>query len=291
MIARDTLALIGGSGAHQLLQKYGAGLSSLGRLTTPFGHSAPIYRARIEEAAFLFLARHGETGYNLAAPWVNYRANIYALKDLGVTRILSWSGPGAINPQFIIGQYVLPHELVDLTQGRESTFYKNTGLGFLRQSPVFCPEMMASAGWVLDRARLTYWDHGVYACTQGPRLETAEEIRWFRKQGADLVGMTLAPEVFLARELEMCYAPICYVTNYAEGVKERENNPGELFEGLLGSTEKIAVDEALNRFLGIAVELARTLPQSRSCLCGRSMERYRKEGRVGADWHDWIGDK
>ncbi len=144
------------------------------------------------------MARHGETGYNLAAPWVNYRANIYALKDLGVTRILSWSGPGAINPQFQIGQYVLPHELVDLTHGRENTFYKNTGLGFLRQSPVFCPEVMASAGWVLDRARLTYWDHGVYVCTQGPRLETAEEIRWFRKQSGDLVGMTLAPEVFLA---------------------------------------------------------------------------------------------
>ncbi len=89
----------------------------------------------------------------------------------------------------------------------------------------------------------------------------------------------------------MCYAPVCYVSNYAEGVKERENTPGELFEGLLGGTEKLAVDEAVNRFLAIAVELARTLPSNRSCICGRSMERYRKEGRVGADWHDWIGEK
>jgi len=291
MIARDTLALLAGSGAHEVLKKQAFALDRVGPITTPFGPSAPLFKARVEDAAFLFMPRHGEAGYTTAAPWVNYRANIYALKEVGVTRLLAWSGPGAINPQYLIGQFALPHDVVDLTHGRESTFYKNTGLGFLRQAPPFCPEVVAATGLVLQRMRTTFWDHGVYVCTQGPRLETAEEIRWFRKQGADLVGMTLAPEVFLARELELCYTPICYITNYAEGVKERDNVPGELFEGLLGQTEKTAVDEAVSKFLDIAMELARTLPKDRGCICGRSMERYRKEKRIGPDWHEWVSVK
>ncbi len=291
MIARDTLAVIGGSGAHQVLKEQAQSLTRIGALETPYGPSAALYRVRLEDGAFLFMPRHGESGYNTAAPWVNYRANIYALKEAGVTRILSWSGPGAINPQFNIGQYALPHDLVDLTHGRESTFYKHTGLGFLRQHPVFCPEVAAATGFVLHRLGYPYWDHGVYVCTQGPRLETAEEIKWYRKQGADLVGMTLAPEVFLARELEICYTPLCYITNYAEGVKERAPRPGELFEGLLADSERLAVDEAVSHFLHIALELARSLPRDRSCTCGRAMERYRKEGRIENDWHTWISTR
>ena len=288
MILRDTLAVIGGSGAHHVLQQQANALSRVGPITTPYGPSSPIFKARVEDTAFLFLPRHGETGYNVAAPWVNYRANIYALKEVGVTRILAWTGPGAINPQLQIGQYVLPHDVVDLTQGRETTFYKNTGLGFIRQFPVFCPEVVAATGFVLHRLGYPYMDHGVYVCTQGPRLETPEEIKWYRKQGADMVGMTLVPEVFLARELEMCYTPICYITNYAEGVRERDNKPGELFEGLLGSSERDAMDEAIHNFLPIAMELARALPRDRGCTCGLSMERYRREGRIENDWHTWV---
>jgi 5'-methylthioadenosine phosphorylase len=291
MIARDTFAVVGGSGAHTLLQKEATSLSRLGPMDTPFGTSGALYRVRRGEAQFLFLPRHGEKGYDTAAPWVNYRANTYALKEAGVSRILSWSGPGAINPQLRIGQYVLPHDLVDQTQGRETTFYKRTGLGFLRQHPLFCPEMAATAGFTLQQLGHDHADHGVYVCTQGPRLETTEEIKWFRKNGADLVGMTLAPEVFLARELEMCYTPICYITNYAEGVKDRENRPGELFEGLLAGSERAAVDEAVSHFLEIALAIAYALPRDRACTCGQSMERYRREGRIGEDWHTWMGDR
>jgi 5'-methylthioadenosine phosphorylase len=289
MIARDSLAVIGGSGAHKLLQAHAQTLTRLDPMTTPFGDSAPIYRVRMEDAAFLFLPRHGETGYEIAAPWVNYRANIYALKEHGVTRIMSWSGPGAINPQLRVAEYVLPHDLLDFTHGRDSTFYKYTGLGFLRQHPVFCPQMTAVAGQTLSRLRLPYTDHSVYVCTQGPRLETPEEIRFYRKNAGDLVGMTLAPEAFLARELEMCYSPICYVTNYAEGVKDRDRRPGELFEGLLDVAERESVEESVKRFFSIAILLARLLPEHRDCACNLSMERYRREGRIGEDWHEWVG--
>ncbi len=289
MIPRDTLAVIGGSGAHTLLKAHAQALTRLEPMATPFGLSAPLYRVRMEDAAFLFMPRHGEGGYQIAAPWVNYRANIYALKELSVSRIVSWSGPGAINLQWRIGQYVVPHDLLDFTQGRESTFYKGTGLGFIRQHPVFCPHVGGAIVDVLRRLGLECADHGVYVCTQGPRLETPAEIRFFRDAGADMVGMTLAPEVFLARELEMCYAPICYLTNYAEGVRERETRPGELFEGLLEDTERTAVDEAVSRFLEIATLLVRLMPAEHYCTCGVSMERYRREGRVGDDWHTWLG--
>jgi 5'-methylthioadenosine phosphorylase len=242
------------------------------------------------DAHFLFLPRHGETGYEVAAPWVNYRANIYALKEQGVTRLLAWSGPGAIDNTLKIGEYVLPDDLIDDTRGRETSFYKGTGLGFLRQSPVFCPEIHDAAVITFSRLRLPYRPQGVYVCTHGPRLETPAEIRRYREAKAHLVGMTLAPECFLARELELCYYPICYVTNYAEGVYQRPTRPGELFEGMLQEAERDAVAQAMGRLLDIAVSVWRALLDERQCPCALAMERYRREGRIGEDWHTWIGN-
>jgi 5'-methylthioadenosine phosphorylase len=283
------LAVIGGSGAHQVLAASQQLATRLGPVETPFGDSAPLYRIRKGDAHFLFLPRHGETGYEVAAPWVNYRANIYALKEHQVTRIVSWSGPGAIDASLRVGQFVIPSDLIDATHGREGSFYKGTGLGFLRQTPVFCLELRETIESALHLLRLDYRVYGVYVCTQGPRLETPAEIKVFRKDGADLVGMTLAPEAFLARELEMCYAPLCYVTNFAEGVYERDLRPGELFAGLISDAEREAVDQAVSRFVDIACLVARNLPLERRCPCGLAMERYRKEGRIGTDWHTWLG--
>jgi 5'-methylthioadenosine phosphorylase len=107
--------------------------------------------------------------------------------------------------------------------------------------------------------------------------------------GADLVGMTLVPEVFLAKELEMCYASICYVTNYAEGVVDSEYRPGELFEGLSSDKDRKAVKDSVNNFPIIIDLLASAINKhSMNCKCQLSMERYRKEGTIGDDWHDWM---
>ena len=289
MTPRDAIAMIGGSSAHTLLRDQAHNAHRLGPVSTPFGPSAPLYRVRVREAHFLFLPRHGETGYEIAAPWVNYRANIYALKEQGIARIIAWTGPGAIATSFRPGDYVLPHDLVDHTQGRETSLFKGTGLGFIRQYPVFCPELREAAGRALGGMRLDYHDRGVYICTQGPRLETPAEIKLYRAWGADMVGMTLVPEAFLARELEMCYLPICYITNYAEGVRELPHEPGELFEGLLEKAEAEAVDDAVSRFFDIGAALFHTVPEQRLCPCAMAMERYRRSGRVGEDWHTWIG--
>ena len=162
--------------------------------------------------------------------------------------------------------------------------------GFIRMNEVFCPSLRAALADTLEELRIDFAPEGVYVCTEGPRLETRAEIRRYRQWKAHLVGMTLAPECFLARELEMFYRPICYVTNYAEGVYQRQARPGELFEGLLEDAEQAAVVEAVEHFPEIAAFLARALPEERECPCSLAMERYRREGRIEEDWHTWIGE-
>jgi 5'-methylthioadenosine phosphorylase len=240
---------------------------------------------------FLFLSRHGEHGYEKTAASVNYRANIFAAKLLGVERILSWTGPGAISKRYRPGDLILPDGLLDFTRNRPSTFYEGKGIGFIRQHPVFCEPLRAAlreAVRATGRPRLHFG--GTYACTEGPRLETAAEIRFLAFAGANLVGMTLCPEAFLARELEMCYAPVAYVTNYAEGVRALPYRAGQLFEGMLPPREASAVEEAKDAIPGIAIAAAAVMERvPRGCPCSVSMERYRKRGLIGPDFREWVG--
>lgn len=280
------LAIIGGSQGYRTV----AGLSELGCINpfkTPFGYCPPVHKLQVEDQEIFFLSRHGETGYTVSAPFVNYRANIWALKELGVSKIVAWSGPGAIDTSIEIGEILSPADLIDETDGRKSTFYEGLGIGFIRQNPVFCPQLAQSLSEVVLRKFGRCRRNDVYVCTQGPRLETPAEIRKYATFGATLVGMTLAPEAFLAKELEMCYCPICYVTNYAEGVVERKYREGELFEGLLGDSEKAAVENAVKMLPSIAIE-ALMSDKKTDCNCGVSMKRYRLRGDIADDWHSWI---
>jgi len=132
-------------------------------------------------------------------------------------------------------------------------------------------------------------DRAVYVATTGPRLETAAEIRKFRLLGGDLVGQTLVPEVFLARELELCYAALTYVVNYAEGLVERPYEPGVLFEGLATPEEVEKVRAVEAAFSELIMRLLPALAEtSRQCPCPRLMERYRLRGDIGADWRTWV---
>jgi len=285
----EQIAVIGGSGAYELLNEGCFAGERIGPVETPFGESQAVYRASAEGTQFLFLSRHGEKGYSISAPFVNYRANIWALKSLGTSRIIAWSGPGAIDPNLHIGQFVLPDDLIDETKKRDYTFFEGLGIGFVRQSPVFCPDLRRRAAESMAGLGIECRDGGTYVCTEGPRLETPAEIRKFKILGGDLVGMTLVPEVFLAKELEMCYVPICCVTNYAEGVRASDFEPGVLFEGLLSDEEKRVVDAAVGRFpeiIGILVNSLRH--RERNCVCEKLMARYRIRGDIGPDWRTWI---
>ncbi|TET33334.1 MAG: phosphorylase [Planctomycetota bacterium] len=285
--ATKQLGIIAGSEAHSLLEG-GLGGEPVQVEPTPFGEAQPVFRVKKDDTAFLVLCRHGTGGYNISAPFVNYRANIWALKSLGVTHVIAWSGPGAINPEYAVGSYVIPDDLLDETRSRAQTFFENTGLGFVRQSPVFCPTLSDILAGILGNLEAEFTRGATYVVTEGPRLETPAEIRKFKMLGADLVGMTLAPEVFLAKELEMHYAAICYVTNAAEGGKS-DFKPGVLFEGLASENDKAAAHAALERFPEIISEAARKLAGfGQSCSCDHAMERYRRRGIIGEDFRTWI---
>jgi 5'-methylthioadenosine phosphorylase len=285
-------AVIGGSQAYRFLSE-NSQKERIGALDTPFGKSQPVFLFAKPGGRFLFLSRHGEKGYSIAASFVNYRANIYALKSLGIQQIMSWSGPGAISADYDVGQLVIVDDIIDETRRRPSTFFEHRGLGFIRQNPVFCPCLRDMLRKTLTRLDLDFAATGTYVCTEGPRLETPAEIRKFALYQADLVGMTLVPEVFLAKELEMCYAALCYVTNSAEGTKEAEFKPGVLFEGLADEKERQRVEETVQTFPRIIETMAELSAADRdgkevpACTCSQTMQRYRDRGDIGSDWRKW----
>ena len=285
-----SLAIIGGSGAYNLLNSGVLGEKQNTTIhETPFGKSAPIHHFRVGNLHYLFLSRHGEQDYSVTASFVNYRANIYALKDSGIERIISWSGPGIINTFFKPGEYVLPNDIIDETRNRETTFFKNSGVGFIRQNEPFCPQIRAVIHNSMHTLGFPHHENATYVCTEGPRLETPAEIKKFRLNGADLVGMTLVPELFLARELEICYASICYLTNFAEGTVTREFKKGELFEGMQTEGEKALVENSISRLPGILAGTFLSLSKTnRVCQCKSAMKRYKNKGMISDNWHSWF---
>lgn len=286
---KPKLAVIARVAAHRAFEALGVEKLEVGVYPTPYGDSRPIHLFKYEGFNFAVLSRHGEGGYDISAPFVNSKANLYALKALGVEKILAWVAPGSLRQDLAPGDLVVPHDLLDEGTGGIHTFFAGAGWGFIRHHPLFCPELRPAVLAGLTEASFPVHPRAVYVATTGPRLETAAEIRKFCLLGGDLVGQTLAPEVFLARELEFCYAALTYVVNYAEGLLARPYQPGVLFEGLATPEETArvqAVEAAFPRvILGLLPHLAAT---PRDCPCPRLMERYRLRGDLGPDWRTWV---
>jgi 5'-methylthioadenosine phosphorylase len=283
------IAVIARVGAHRAFLERGVAYQESAVVHTPYGTSRPIHLFRHEGLEFAVLSRHGEAGYELSAPYVNPRANLYALKSLGVDKVLAWVAPGSLREEMAPGDLVAPHDVLDEGRGGPHTFYPGVGWGFIRHNPLFCPELREAMLAALAGISFPVHNRGVYVATTGPRLETAAEIRKFRLLGGDLVGQTLVPEVFLAREIELCYAALTYVVNYAEGLMDRPYQPGVLFEGLATPEELARVTAVEAAFPEI---LLRILPHlaatGRGCPCPRLMERYRVRGDIGEDWKTWV---
>lgn len=210
-------AIIGGSGLTQL-----AGLQDTRRqvVRTPYGDpSGPLTHGRLEGVELVFLARHGY-GHTVAPHEINYRANIWALHQAGVDGVLAVATVGGIRPEFGPGALVIPDQLIDYTWGRRSTFFEGpdqpvTHVDFTVPYDLAVRERLAAAA---RAAAEDVTPDGVYGCTQGPRLETAAEIRRMARDGCDLVGMTGMPEAALARELGLPYAVLAVVANHAAGM-------------------------------------------------------------------------
>ena len=237
------LAIIGGSG----LSKLGNMEVTQRRVArTPYGEpSGPLTLGRIGTTEVVFLARHGY-GHTIAPHEVNYRANLWALKDAGVTDVISVASVGGIRPEFAPGALAVPHQVVDYTWGRRSTYFEGPGapvnhIDFTEPYSRVVRERILQAA---KAAGETIIERGVYAATQGPRLETAAEIDRLERDGADLVGMTGMPEAVLAREISLEYAAIAVVANYAAGRAESEravplDRIGAVLEEAMGRVRRI----------------------------------------------------
>jgi 5'-methylthioadenosine phosphorylase len=210
------LGIIGGSGLTQLAN---LDVSHREVVRTPYGEpSGPLTFGRIGGRDVVFLARHGY-GHTIPPHLVNYRANIHALEISGVRQIVSVASVGGIRSDLGPGALVVPHQIVDYTWGREMTF-QSGGDGPVIHVDFTDPYEAGVRQLLLDVSRgigEEVVDGAVYATTQGPRLETAAEINRMAKDGADIVGMTGMPEAGLARELELPYAALCVVSNWAAG--------------------------------------------------------------------------
>jgi 5'-methylthioadenosine phosphorylase len=283
------LACIGGVGAAMLLEEGAFEARRLGPVQTPFGESGPVYECGGGDG-FLFIPRNGEMGYELSGPFVNYRANVYAMKDLGADALLAWSAVRAISHNFRIGQYAIIHDVIDETRHRPGTFFENRGLGTIRQWPVFCPTLRKALAGVLQDRRADYRDEAVYLCAEGPRRETPAELRKYVMIGAELVGNSIAPEVFLAKELQLCYAGLTYITDYAEaGGSYTPYEPGGLFEALGMVTDEQRVSDAIEMLPAVLTSLVERLDQTPpECQCRVSMAHHIARGEIGEDWRTWF---
>jgi len=210
------LGIIGGTGLTQL-----ANLEITHRQVarTPYGEpSGALTFGRICGQEVIFLARHGY-GHTIPPHEVNYRANLWALKDHGVDRVVSVATVGGIHAELIPGTLVIPDQIIDYTHSRAATFFANSDkpVTHLDFTFPYCDAMRAALLQAAARAGISLRDGGVYGAVQGPRLETAAEINRMERDGADMVGMTGMPEAYLARELELCYAAVGAVVNSAAG--------------------------------------------------------------------------
>ena len=210
------LGIIGGTGLTQL-----ANLQIIRRqlIRTPYGEpSGPLTFGEICDRTVIFLPRHGN-GHTIPPHAVNYRANLWALQSEGVTDIVAVATVGGIHEHLSPGSIAVPDQIIDYTTGRKNSFHDGVDMPVrhIDFTEPYCPRLRDLCKQAGVKANEALIDGGVYACVQGPRLETAVEIDRLERDGAAMVGMTGMPEAALARELEISYAAFCPVANYAAG--------------------------------------------------------------------------
>ncbi|MDR2165615.1 MAG: S-methyl-5'-thioinosine phosphorylase [Zoogloeaceae bacterium] len=223
------LAIIGGSGLTQLSN---LDVSRREVARTPYGEPSGVLTfGRMECGEVVFLARHGHD-HAIPPHRVNYRANLWALKEAGACRVVSVASVGGISACLNPGDIVIPHQIIDYTWGRKSTYFDGDGASVLHVdfTEPYDRQLRADLIHAAAAARIVIHDRGVYAATQGPRLETAAEIDRHERDGATVVGMTGMPEAVLARELGLPYAAVNLVANHAAGRGQSQN--GIRFERL-----------------------------------------------------------
>lgn len=247
------IGIIGGSGVYEITQKADSCVKEV--VKTDYGE-VEVSILEIFSKKVAFIPRHA-SGHSIPPHKINFRANIDALKNVGVTQIIATNSVGSMNENMPPGTFVIPDDFLDFSQDRKKTFYEDKVVHIDVTEP-YCPtlrDILAKSGDVILG--------GTYVCTEGPRFETPAEIRMFKMLGGDLVGMTGLPEVTLAREREMCYNSICIVSNYASGISENELTIDEVFE-MVGKMEA--------RLLEMIYNFIKNAEDSPDCQCHHALD-------------------
>lgn len=236
-----SIAIIGGSGLTQLTT---LGKARVISESTPFGdHSEGVCGFSINNREVIFLPRHGDQ-HQYPPHKVNYRANLWLLKSLGITKIIACNVVGGINDDMPPRTLLVPHQIIDYTSGREHTFYDGNnevmeGVEHIDFTHPYSEALRQRMLSFFEQSAIEHINYGVYGCTQGPRLETAAEVQRLENDGCDVVGMTAMPEAALARELQMDYAALNLVVNWAPGLAEEELSMPAIMHLVQDEMEKV----------------------------------------------------
>ena len=231
-------------------------------IDTPYGKPSDTITVGVFNGRKIaFLPRHGKK-HTIPPHMINFRANIWAFKELGVTRIIAPSAVGSLKEEVAPGHFALPTQFLDFTKSREGSFSENGRVIHISVADPFCPELQSSIIKVTDEQNIGLHKDCTYVCIEGPRFSTRAESKFYRTTGADIIGMTLVPECQLAREAQMCYASISTVTDY-DVWADKPVTAKEVLETL---SKNVEITKK------ILTELIDKIPTTKSCSCAKALE-------------------
>ena len=261
MNTKPNIAVLGGTGVYQMDSLKDVETIEM---NTPYGApSSAIVIGSIEDKRVAFLARHG-IGHVLLPSEVNYRANIYALKMIGVKRIISITACGSLREDFAPGHIVIPDQIIDFTRNRKNTFFGDGLVAHISSADPFCNTLSGYLYHAVSNLTSQVHRGGTFITIEGPRFSTKAESNLYRSWGITLIGMTASPEAFLAREAEMCYASMAHVTDYDSWHLSEETVSVEMVVRTLNQNKKIAQESIYH--------LIQELPDEIECNCDSALE-------------------
>ena len=255
------IGVFGGSGFYSLLED-----ARLVAVSTPYGEpSAELAIGGIEGREVAFLPRHGHR-HTIPPAQINYRANLWAMKELGVDRILAPTAAGSLQERLKPGDFVVCDQFVDRTHGRSDTYFEGPHVAHVSPADPYCPELRDLAVTTGRELGVTVHATGTVVVIQGPRFSTRAESRWFGAMGWEVINMTQYPEVVLARELEICFVNIALITDYDAGLRDRSD-----FEPVsVAEVEKVFASNN-SRVRELIMKLVPQIPVERTCPCASAM--------------------
>ena len=252
------IGIFGGTGIYdsEMLQN-----SKEITIETPYGRTSDaITIGELGGKKVAFMPRHGKK-HSIPPHMINYCANIWAFKELGITRIIAPSAVGSLKDEIKPGHFALPTQFIDFTKSRKTSFSEEGKVIHISVADPFCPELQKIVSDVAKEQKITMHKDCTYACIEGPRFSTKAESRFYKSTGADIIGMTLVPECQLAREAQICYVSISTVTDY-DVWAEKPVTAKEVMNTL---SENVKITKKL------LTELIDKIPKARSCSCEKAL--------------------